>query len=310
MLLKFLIDNNGFRCINPSDASTATLVNYIKCHFDFKDSAFSEVDAIVAVFKSATYNKVSEVLLDSNNNCLIDPEVYKRGGTIQVTLIGDKYVDDRVVSSSHTSVVSAFYINEGIIIPTVVPSKYDVFVAELERASESVTDVIEHVTELVESGAFDGDDGVGIESVSYNEAGNVIITLSDGTSFVSEYSMKGAKGDAGEDGNYISDITYGQDGTLVISMSDGTQYVSEYSMKGEKGDKGDSGDRGDAGRGITSIVKTGTSGLVDTYTITYSDNTTSIFTVTNGQAYTAGNGIDITNGVISLDLSQAEGGSY
>lgn len=37
------------------------------------------------------------------------------------------------------------------------------------------------------------------------------------------------------------------------------------------------------GRGITSITKTSTSGLVDTYTITYTDNTTSTFTVTNGQ---------------------------
>lgn len=36
------------------------------------------------------------------------------------------------------------------------------------------------------------------------------------------------------------------------------------------------------GRGITSIVKTSTSGLVDTYTITYTDNTSSTFQVTNG----------------------------
>lgn len=36
------------------------------------------------------------------------------------------------------------------------------------------------------------------------------------------------------------------------------------------------------GRGIASIIKTGTSGLVDTYTITYTDNTTSTFEVTNG----------------------------
>ena len=39
---------------------------------------------------------------------------------------------------------------------------------------------------------------------------------------------------------------------------------------------------GEDGRGIESIVKTGTSGLVDTYTITYSDNTTSTYNVTNG----------------------------
>ena len=40
---------------------------------------------------------------------------------------------------------------------------------------------------------------------------------------------------------------------------------------------------GKDGRGIVSIVKTATSGLVDTYTITYTDNTTSTFSVTNGK---------------------------
>ena len=36
------------------------------------------------------------------------------------------------------------------------------------------------------------------------------------------------------------------------------------------------------GKGITGISKTGTSGLVDTYTISYNDGSTSTFTVTNG----------------------------
>lgn len=52
--------------------------------------------------------------------------------------------------------------------------------------------------------------------------------------------------------------------------------------KGDKGDKGDKGAKGDDGKGITSILKTGSSGKVDTYTITYSDGSTSTFTVTNG----------------------------
>lgn len=43
------------------------------------------------------------------------------------------------------------------------------------------------------------------------------------------------------------------------------------------------GAQGDTGNGIFSIVKTGTSGLVDTYTITFTDGTTTTFTVTNGQ---------------------------
>ena len=48
---------------------------------------------------------------------------------------------------------------------------------------------------------------------------------------------------------------------------------------------------GKDGRGIVSIVKTATSGLVDTYTITYTDNTTSTFQVTNGEDGAQGVGI-------------------
>lgn len=42
------------------------------------------------------------------------------------------------------------------------------------------------------------------------------------------------------------------------------------------------GDKGAAGRGISRIAKTSTSGLVDTYTTTYTDGTVSTYTVANG----------------------------
>ena len=55
---------------------------------------------------------------------------------------------------------------------------------------------------------------------------------------------------------------------------------------------------GKDGRGIVSIVKTATSGLVDTYTITYTDNTTSTFNVTNGKDGMNGrDGVDGADGV-------------
>lgn len=47
--------------------------------------------------------------------------------------------------------------------------------------------------------------------------------------------------------------------------------------------RGQTGSAGPAGNGIVSIAKTGTSGLVDTYTITYTNGNTDTFTVTNGQ---------------------------
>lgn len=48
---------------------------------------------------------------------------------------------------------------------------------------------------------------------------------------------------------------------------------------------------GEPGVGIASIVKTATVGLVDTYTITYDDLSTTTFNVTNGRDGTDGNGI-------------------
>ena len=57
---------------------------------------------------------------------------------------------------------------------------------------------------------------------------------------------------------------------------------------GRDGAPGQDGQDGEDGRGIVSIVKTATVDLVDTYTITYTDGTTSTFDVTNGRDGTGG----------------------
>ena len=43
------------------------------------------------------------------------------------------------------------------------------------------------------------------------------------------------------------------------------------------------GEKGNDGIGVVSITKTGSEGLVDTYTITFTDGSTTTFTVTNGK---------------------------
>lgn len=48
--------------------------------------------------------------------------------------------------------------------------------------------------------------------------------------------------------------------------------------------QGPQGEQGKDGKSVVSIAKTSTSGLVDIYTITFSDGTTSTFTVTNGES--------------------------
>jgi len=54
------------------------------------------------------------------------------------------------------------------------------------------------------------------------------------------------------------------------------------------GADGQDGTDGTDGRGIASVIKTGTEGNVDTYTITFTDDSTSTFTVTNGNLPTGG----------------------
>ena len=63
-------------------------------------------------------------------------------------------------------------------------------------------------------------------------------------------------------------------GNLVAGESEiELSYISIPALKGDKGD---------TGRGISSVIKTSTVGLVDTWTITYTDGSTSSFDVTNG----------------------------
>ena len=62
-----------------------------------------------------------------------------------------------------------------------------------------------------------------------------------------------------------------------------TQYWQLIAEKGNTGSTGQTGPVGATGNGIASITKTGTSGLVDTYTITYTNGNTTTFTITNGE---------------------------
>lgn len=70
---------------------------------------------------------------------------------------------------------------------------------------------------------------------------------------------------------------------------------------------------GTDGRGIVSFEKTNTNGLVDTYTITYTDNTKTIFQITNGgsggSGETPSSGLDVKYDEETGDLSITSSGS-
>lgn len=108
-------------------------------------------------------------------------------------------------------------------------------------------------------------------------------------------SISGVKGDKGDTGTSITSLTgnavnKGQGKrafVLDVGLSNDTSKTFEYDIvDGTNGTNGTNGTDGADGRGIVSIARTagtGAAGTTDTYTITYTDKTTSTFSVYNGQ---------------------------
>ncbi len=86
--------------------------------------------------------------------------------------------------------------------------------------------------------------------------------------------------DGGKGANSTYTITYTDDSTSTFTVYNGAD-----GSQGAKGETGAKGDKGDTGNGIVSITRTsgnGAAGTTDTYTITFSDSSTTTFTVHNG----------------------------
>lgn len=137
-----------------------------------------------------------------------------------------------------------------------------------------------------------------------------------GTGWSNKGSTKGEKGDDGDSATIaVGTVTAGDVASIVNSGTASAAVFDFVLPKGDKGDTGDSltansthsgtnttvnilnastsalvnsfqvpdGAQGPSGNGISSITKIGTSGLVDTYQISFTDGTTFTYQVTNGQ---------------------------
>ena len=160
-----------------------------------------------------------------------------------------------------------------------------------------------------------------VTGAEIDASGHLIITLSDtstidagtarganGATFVPAVSESGVlswtnngnlenpspvtiKGADGTNGVSVTNATINASGRLIITLSNGNTVDAGLVSSGGSG-----GGTGADGVGIQSIVKTSTSGLVDTYTITLTNGGTYTFTVTNGA-----NGNDGTTFTPSVD---------
>ena len=108
-------------------------------------------------------------------------------------------------------------------------------------------------------------------------SGAVASVTNSGTTSAAVFDFvlpKGDKGDTG-DGLTAESSHSGTNTTVNIKNATTQQIVDTFDVP--------DGVPGATGNGIASIAKTATAGLVDTYTITYTDGTSTTFTVTNGQ---------------------------
>jgi hypothetical protein len=110
---------------------------------------------------------------------------------------------------------------------------------------------------------------------------------------------KGRNGDPGDSNVLtIGTVESGVQASASITGTSPNQVLNLVLPKGDTGDaftyddfteeqladlKGETGDIGATGNGIANITKTGTSGLIDTYTITYTNGNTTTYTVKNGE---------------------------
>ena len=103
-------------------------------------------------------------------------------------------------------------------------------------------------------------------------------------------NIKGAKGDTGNTGAAAGfgtptgsvDSNVGTPSITITASGPDTAKVFDFAFHNMKGEKGDIGNTGLTGNGIYNITKASTSGLVDTYVISYTNGGTTNFLVTNG----------------------------
>ena len=192
---------------------------------------------------------------------------------------------------------------------------------------ESILNVDTYSVILTDGSAYDiyvknGSGISNIEKIAENGLEKTYrINLENGThfDFVVKDGEKGERGDPFEiaktytsvaemnagfatDGVYLNKFVLIENGNvndpenarLYIKKNTGYAYLTDLS--------GSQGIKGETGVGVSKIEKTSTSGLMDTYTITFTNGNTSVFTVTNGKD--GANGVSI----VSATITEVDGG--
>ena len=137
--------------------------------------------------------------------------------------------------------------------------------------------------------ALDGHGGIASITLSSTSGLTKTYTITFADDTVTTFSVN--DGQQGEPGiqTYVH-VRYAAEYPVTTILTTPNKYIGIYCGTADTAPQNSAlytwylwkGNQGDTGVSITSVVKTGSSGAVDTYTITFSNGSTQTFTVTNG----------------------------
>lgn len=158
------------------------------------------------------------------------------------------------------------------------------YLEQMKQVKTNAEEIANSVRRDADEGKFDGKPGPGISNIESDSEGRLVITLSDGSVYISS-PVKGKQGDPGpagppgepgtpglpgqpgepgpkgDPGAGIVNIVSDSEGRLVITSSDGTVYTSDpiHGAAGPQGEPGPAGEDGQDGKdgkdgvGVSSI---------------------------------------------------------
>lgn len=229
--------------------------------FDLEDVQFMGNTYLICKYQNED-EYYAPLLLDSNNSIPVKTFLSQRAGMYEcLIIISNVKIDENYDFSNDNPLFVSnlfnIYISKNYLNGT---AKQWELSPEMKNYYDRLIALVGKVQEDLDSGAFVG-----------NGIKNITKTGSEG--LVDSYQILFT-----DNSTFDFQVTNGA--TPTITIQDGVWFVNgvstDVSAIGQKGDKGD------PGVGIVSIEKTSTSGNVDTYTITFTNQTTSTFTVTNG----------------------------
>ena len=278
-------------------------VRYIIAEFDLGDN-WQGYDSVRAVW-SNDFKCISTVL-DPSGSCTVPHEVLERRGKVSVNLVGSILEDDELTDRLTTYPVLAITVDAnakicGTETAEVTPSQFEQYVAIVIAEVEKVTGMTAVAHSLPEGseptanysggvltlGIPKGDTGAtgnGISGVEFNEDYSLTFYFTDSEPFTTP-SIRGAQGARGYGIASVEKIgSAGLVDTYRINFEDPSVPPTTFTVtNGEEGPQGPRGYTGETGNGIESVYLTETHGAVKTYTILFTDGTTTTFDVTDGE---------------------------